>query len=194
MEVARLLSRLRAAYRSARPVRADVNWLSDLRTSDFCGHEHRLSNPITTAFVVGIVTVTLSLISCDGAQPSAGVTQSPTGTVFYRIATGSITDGQGHQLVLAASTQGLLHGKVNNDGTACLWIHEGDSRAALIWPSGYVARGIPVTVVDRGGANVATAGQYVELGGGLAFPGAELNVLGCSGFSRAWMVGAVIQH
>jgi len=86
-----------------------------------------------------------------------------------------------------ARFDGVLHGQANPDGTACLWVGEGEWMA-VIWPSGYVARGNPLAVYDHQGALIGVVGKPVILGGSRGWPddGRPVSVLGCSGFSSTW--------
>jgi hypothetical protein len=92
---------------------------------------------------------------------------------------------------MTARFDGIVLGRINSDGTACLWTGDGPDRHALIWPDGYVARGNPVAVYDPSGSLVVVAGQKASLGGGLGPEGTQ--VTGCSGLSHAWVVGNVIR-
>jgi hypothetical protein len=104
----------------------------------------------------------------------------------YRIGTYPRTD-----VSMTARFDGVVSGRINSDGTACLWTGDGPNRQALIWPAGFVARGNPVAVYDSSGTLVVVAGQKASLGGGLAPDGTR--VTGCSGLSQAWLVGSVIR-
>jgi len=104
----------------------------------------------------------------------------------YRIGTHPASD-----VSMTARFDGIVSGRINSDGTACLWTGDGPNRHALIWPDGYVARGNPVAVYDPSGSLVVVAGQKASLGGGLAPDGTQ--VTGCSGLSQAWVVGSVIR-
>jgi hypothetical protein len=92
---------------------------------------------------------------------------------------------------MTARFDGVVSGRINSDGTACLWTGDGADRHALIWPAGYVARGNPVGVYDPSGTLVVMAGQKASLGGGLGPDGNP--VTGCSGISHTWVVGTVIR-
>lgn len=92
---------------------------------------------------------------------------------------------------MLALSGGILSGQVNSDRSACLWIGEEPQRVALIWPAGFTARGTPITVYDENDKIVATVGQKVVLGGGLAPDGTR--VFGCTAFAQAWIVGRVIR-
>jgi hypothetical protein len=104
----------------------------------------------------------------------------------YRIGTHPASD-----VSMTARFDGVVSGRINSDGTACLWTGDGADRHALIWPAGYVARGNPVAVYDPSGTLVVVAGQKASLGGGLGPDGNQ--VTGCSGISHAWVVGTVIR-
>lgn len=105
----------------------------------------------------------------------------------YKIATSS------SQVNLTAQVSGLLQAQANDDGTACVWFEDGPSRMALVWPLGYSARGNPLSVLDGTGHIVATAGQSIQLGGGLRPDSSGGDpVTGCTGTLRAWIVGEIV--
>ena len=91
---------------------------------------------------------------------------------------------------LTALTGGVLNGRTNPDGTACLWVGQGSEAHALYWPFGYSAGGNPLTVYDGSGRAVATVGQHVSLGGGL-MPDDVHSIFGCNGFTSFWIVGII---
>ena len=76
---------------------------------------------------------------------------------------------------------GLLAGQTNLDGTACFWLGDAETREALMWPPGSVARSEPLRVIDESGHVAATVGEYVSLDGATAAPEAILGkgILGC---------------
>ena len=84
-----------------------------------------------------------------------------------------------------------LIGQSNPDGTACLWIEGTEGRVVLIWPSGYKARGNPLTVLDADGKEVAVVGEQIQFGGGgsIGFDNPKA-VLGCGIVSSAFSVGS----
>ena len=100
----------------------------------------------------------------------------------YRIATPS-KPSDGYFLAL---TYGLLDGRANLDGTACLWLGSGPDARALFWPYGYYAKGFPLAVYDQHGTRVAQTGQQLWIGGGLAADGWG-PILGCSAFPHVWL-------
>lgn len=114
-------------------------------------------------------------------QSSSGA--SPGGPL--KIATAS----EPHAFFPLARAQGDLHGQVNSDGTACLWITMNTHDEALLWPYGYTARGNPIAVYDDSGSRVALVGQQIVVGG--AREVGVTSILGCSGFQAVWMVGSV---
>jgi len=117
---------------------------------------------------------------------SVGVAWNRTGglgpAATYRIAT--VRSDAYHQ----ARFDGVLHGQAKPDGTACLWVGAGRELMALVWPSGYIARGIPLAVYDPHGALIGVVGKPVILGGSGGAPddGRPVSVLGCSGFFSTW--------
>ena len=128
-----------------------------------------------------------------------GFTQAWIVTGLLRPGEGSTypvaTTGCSHScLSLAALLEGMLCGQVNSDGTACLWIGERATGIALIWPGGFTVRGSPLTVYDGSGFPVAVVEWPVQLGGGLLPPEFVGAVFGCSGFSEAWIAGAVVPN
>jgi hypothetical protein len=87
---------------------------------------------------------------------------------------------------------GLLGGQINADGTACFWlVGDGEDRNALEWPSGYSARDKPLSIFDQSGRLVATAGEVVSLGGGMAPE--DVIAKGISGCPRTRFVTFVSQ-
>lgn len=91
------------------------------------------------------------------------------GTVFlpdsYKVATWYSPTPE---IGFLSSGTGVLGGQINADGSACLWLGRGEDRSALLWPSGYSARGNPLRIVDAKGHMIATVGELVTLNGGLA--------------------------
>jgi hypothetical protein len=67
-----------------------------------------------------------------------------------------------------SSSTGVLRGQTNADGSACFWLGSGEDRAALLWAPGYSARDNPLSIFDAKGHRIATVGELVTLGGGLA--------------------------
>ena len=101
----------------------------------------------------------------------------------YRIATSAVKSDSFN----LARAQGILGGRVNSDGTACLWL----GSSALMWPYHYSAGGSPLTVYDdSGNAVAAVVGQHVVFAGGL-LPDEVHGLLGCDGFHQFWGVGHV---
>jgi len=133
--------------------------------------------------VVAVLSVGAAWIRNGGPSPTAGRPVTSPTAVTYRIAT------RRSDFYLLALVGGVLRGKANPDGTACLWLGDGSERMVLLWPSGYSARGNPLSVYDQSGALVGVVGQRVSLGGG---PGPDdvrnVSVLGCTGFSAVWGV------
>ena len=72
------------------------------------------------------------------------------------------------QIGFHSSTTGVLDGQINADGSACFWLGSGEDRTALLWPPGYSARDKPLSIFDAKGHMIATVGDLVTFGGGLA--------------------------
>jgi hypothetical protein len=131
-----------------------------------------------------IVAAALLIVTVAGAFMGEGWPR-------YRIA----AEERPSQGYLDAESGGVLHGRVNLDGTACLWLGEarvvfglGGARVdavAVFWPYGYSAGGWPITVYDAAGKRVATDGNRVSVGGGM-LPGSVRSITGCSGFAAYW--------
>jgi hypothetical protein len=109
-------------------------------------------------------------------------------SVPYQIATAKVRS----DVSLLARLDGVLNGRTNADGTACLWIGQGSEAIALSWPFGYSAGGNSLTVYDDSGKGVATVGQRVVFGGGLMADEVH-SILGCNGFLNFWGVGFVAE-
>src|SRR5260370_30359447 len=104
----------------------------------------------------------------------------------YRIATAA-RDPQ-----LLTIPDGTLGAEVNSDGTACLWITAQETRAAVIWPTGFAARGNPIVLYDDKGSRVAVAGAKLKVGAGQMRSITTQNVLGCSGLSVSVIGGPLL--
>lgn len=87
----------------------------------------------------------------------------------------------------------ILHGQldatVNDDGTACVWVTTWQRRTAVIWPTGFIARGNPVVVYDAAGKPFATAGKSVDLAGGQVYSTVNHPVSGCRNFNESIEAG-----
>jgi hypothetical protein len=105
--------------------------------------------------LVALLSVGVAWVKNGGLGPSLGTAR---GT--YRIATVRA------DAYLTARLTGVLHGQVNPDGTACLWVGEGSQRMALVWSAGYSARGNPLSVYDQHGRPIGVVGKHITLGGG----------------------------
>ena len=121
----------------------------------------------------------LLLIACGPASGSSG---------SYQIATANVRS----DVILLARLDGVLGGRTNPDGTACIWVGQGSEAIALSWPYGYSAGGNPLTVYDDSGKSVATVGQRVVFAGG-TMPDEVQSILGCDGFTNFWGVGLVAE-
>jgi hypothetical protein len=104
----------------------------------------------------------------------------------------------GYRIATAAPEANLLsifggkaEAQVNGDGSACVSIVWRTSHTAIVWPTGYTARGNPLAVYDRNGKQVLVAGQNFSgaaqssLGGGQVLTSRARRVAGCSGFSQS---------
>jgi len=128
---------------------------------------------------LAMVVAALIALSCACGLSSAG-------TNSYRIASAPV---KGDVINLAALF-GLLEGRANSDGTACLWVGQGGDAIALSWPYGYTAGGTPLTVYDDTGARMAVVGQDVKFAGGL-LPDEVHSILGCQDLTKFWGVGRI---
>jgi hypothetical protein len=84
---------------------------------------------------------------------------------------------------------GTLNAQVNSDGTACLWMSAQKSSTAVVWPTGFSARGNPVVLYDDNGARVAAAGDKLKVGAGQVRSIDARPVLGCTGLSQSVVGG-----
>jgi len=110
----------------------------------------------------------------------------------FRVATYS-TNPPG--IGLLARLDGVLGGEPSIDGTACLWVGSGKDRIALIWPQGYIARGIPRRIVDEKGRAAGTVGHRMAVGGGRFWGGLERTtkpIVGCWGVRQAWLLSTIL--
>jgi hypothetical protein len=125
-----------------------------------------------------IVPVLLLITACGGgsAPPSLG----------YKIATATVRSDVSH----LARVEGVLHGQVNTDGTACFWIDDAPDSRALSWPYGYSSRGNPLAVYDGTGQRLVAVGQFVVMDGGLLADDVH-RIVGCQDFTQFWQVGRV---
>jgi hypothetical protein len=125
-------------------------------------------------------------------------------SAFWPVACGTVNPGSsnsGHysvathdmgQATLLARAGGTLEGQANADGTACFWFGKGSGeKLTLVWPPGYFAAGQPLSLFDKSGAKVASAGQQVTVGGGMA-PTSLGKPAGCTSAQDIWLVGEVI--
>lgn len=120
--------------------------------------------------VLGTVVIVMTATSCSSS------------TNGYRIATETQPDGAG---MLALINGSVLFGRVNGDGTACLWVGDDPNRTAILWPYGFYANDSPLAVFDSSGHQVAVTGRRIRMGGGLE-PDSVHSILGCSGFVQFW--------
>jgi hypothetical protein len=133
--------------------------------------------------LVAVLSFGLAWIKNGGLGRAGGPAVTSPAAMSYRIAT------EHSEVYLLALTTGVLQGKGNPDGTACLWLGDGSKRMALVWPPGYSARGNPLAVYDERGALIGVVGKRVSLGGGGSPIEGPYSVMGCSGtFSYIWGV------
>jgi hypothetical protein len=143
----------------------------------------QLASAVGLIVLVAILSVGAVWIKNGGLSRPAGLAATSPSTTSYRIATVH------SDVYLMALITGVLQGKGNPDGTACLWLGDGTKRTALVWPPGYSARGNPLAVYDQRGVRVAVVGKRVSLGGGGSPIEGPYSVMGCSGtFSDIWGV------
>lgn len=111
----------------------------------------------------------------------------PTGmSAVYGIATA------GRDPQLLTILDGILNAQINSDGTACLWISAEQTRAAVIWPTGFAARGTPVVLYDDKGSRVAALGEELKIGAGQVRSIASQPVLGCTGLTESVIGGPLL--
>ncbi len=132
----------------------------------------KFSFKLTATLAVGMTT----LVMACGTQASGGAGS-------YRIATAS------SEPRLLTILGGKLYGRANGDGTACLWIGDGPSRTAVIWPLGSSAHGNPLAVDDANGTRIGVVGEQLQLGGGLVVSSDQRQTLGCSGLGQSVIAG-----
>lgn len=136
------------------------------------------------AFVLIAAVAILSL----GVVGFRIVTSAPT----YKVATWSLPVGAGAVQEARANTgvSGVLGGRTNADGTACLWLVNDGDPVALMWPPRYSAHGNPLTVFSQNGQAVATVGQSVTFDGAVTAPEDILAkpILGCPSMSLVVLV------
>ncbi|OLD49935.1 MAG: hypothetical protein AUI42_05660 [Actinobacteria bacterium 13_1_40CM_2_65_8] len=113
--------------------------------------------------------------------------------------TAASVDSGGYKIATAAPEANVLtifngtaQAQINGDGTACVFIAWRTSRTAIVWPTGYTARGNPLAVYDGRGEQVLVAGEKLFrtltqpfLGWGQVLSNRARNVKGCSGFSQS---------
>jgi hypothetical protein len=72
-----------------------------------------------------------------------------------------------------------------------VWVTTWQRRTAVIWPTGFTARGNPVVVYDVAGKPFATVGKSVDIAGGQVYSTVNHPVSGCSGLSQSIKAGPV---
>jgi hypothetical protein len=98
-------------------------------------------------------------------------------TASFRVATFRDAGGSaGHTALIG----GNIHGRVNDDGTACFWLGSRADRLAMVWPRGSGAERHPLRVVDRFGHTIQRVEDEYSSGGGV-IAGA---VLGCADIAQ----------
>jgi hypothetical protein len=124
---------------------------------------------------LAITTTTGTFLGCTcTSQPANGT---------YEIATAA---PEPHVLTIL---HGQLDAAVNADGTACLWVITWQRRTAVVWPTGFTARGNPIAVYDAAGKLFATAGKSVDIAGGQVYSTVNHPVSGCSGLGQSIKAG-----
>jgi len=127
----------------------------------------------------------LAISTAAGSLVTCACTSGPRANGNYEIAT-SAPEPRGVTIL-----HGQLDSTVNADGTACLWVTTWLRRTAVIWPTGFTARGNPVVVYDATGKPFATVGKSVDVAGGEVYSTANHPVSGCSGLSQSIKAGPV---
>jgi hypothetical protein len=97
----------------------------------------------------------------------------------YRIATAPPESN------LVSIFDGKAEARLNLDGTACVSMLWRNTHTAILWPSGYSAKGNPLAVYDTNGKQVLVAGQSLSLSGGQVFSSRARSVTGCMGFNQS---------
>jgi hypothetical protein len=127
----------------------------------------------------------LAITTTVGALLACACTTGPRAAGTYEIATSA---PEPHRVTIL---HGQLDATVNADGTACLWVTTWLRRTAVIWPTGFTARGNPVVVYDAAGKPFATVGKSVDVAGGEVYSTVNHPVSGCSGLSQSIKAGPV---
>ncbi len=135
---------------------------------------------------VAMTAMALLLAGCgtQGGGPESAAHQDRSPGLPLRVAT-----AQRYPATNTAGLTGVLHGRVNADGTACFWISvdgKPESRpVAIRWPASAVAYDDPLRVVNAEGHEFGRVGGPVDLVGGFIDPD-QLPLLGCTGFTVAF--------
>lgn len=87
---------------------------------------------------------------------------------------------------------GVLQGRANADGSACLWIRDTGGRTALVWPTGFSAGGNPISVYSGTGVTIGEVGKPLRLGGGLVVSNKEAVALGCPDLNQSALAGPLV--
>jgi len=125
----------------------------------------------------------LAITTTAGSFVTCACTSGPRANGTYEIAT-SAPEPRGVTIL-----HGQLDSTVNADGTACLWVTTWQRRTAVIWPTGFTARGNPVVVYDVAGKPFASVGKWVDIAGGQVYSTVNHPVPGCSGLSQSIKAG-----
>jgi hypothetical protein len=127
----------------------------------------------------------LAIATAAGTFLTCACTSGPGANGTYEIATAP-PEPQAVTIL-----HGQLDATVNADRTACLWVTTWQRRTAVIWPTGFTARGNPVVVYDAAGKPFATVGKSVDVAGGEVYSTVNHPVSGCSGLSQSIKAGPV---
>jgi hypothetical protein len=127
---------------------------------------------LVTALVLGMSVL---VVSCS---TSVARTSTPTPTSVRIYAIDTVKPGEPVNL---AALAGVMGGRVNPDGTACLWIGGEPFAKAIMWPEGFYATADPLVVRDASGSKRVAIGQGVQLSGFNLGTPTELPILGCAG-------------
>lgn len=98
--------------------------------------------------------------------------------------------GSSGQFGMTARIDGTLQGRVNSDGTACLWLSTQPQPITLIWPTGWFGLPNPLRATDPNGHTVGVVGEQVAYVGGLSPYATDTPIIGCGTASVAFLVAA----
>jgi hypothetical protein len=130
----------------------------------------------------------LCLAACgheNAGDPSSPANPAPS-PQMYAVATAAAGGD-----ILAAGLSGVLHGKTNDDKTACFWLEptpkagSPGEHVAVVWPHGSRAYANPLRVVNAKGEVIGAVGRTVSLTGGFIGPG-TVPLIGCPDVTSAF--------